>query len=328
MRPPAGRTLLTVVVVGAVLAVTVAPGAARAPHIAAPQDNVDVIEVVRFFLEVTVYYSTTNQFQSGVLVTGGTIDAQHTKVYLGFRNKSGAVLNNVEWRIHRVSGGPAPLDSGVQTLPSLAPSQTSWVQVNVPWEATQGSYQLVGAVDPNRKIRESESMRRNNAKAIGLTVGPKMAARLVDATQAGAPQNVSLNVEPGPCEGKVAATSSGLRLSLDAPYPVPIPFPGCVMRPIFYKGARLRHGWTIIRVEVPDAIGNYPPPPSSTYALIAAPSGTALQGQIMLSIPSRSQPCSASNPCLGLVSREVRITIRGPAEQSPYPTLQELLRLR
>jgi hypothetical protein len=301
------------------------PGVARAQRIPTPQGNFDVLEVVRFYLVATMYYSTTNQFQSGVIVTGGTIHAQSTRVYLGIQNKSGATLTNVEWRIHRASGGPAPLDSGVQSLASIAPSQTSWVQVNVPWQATGGSYQLVGTVDPNGKIGESESMRANNAKVINLTVDTITS---VDPAQAGAPQNVSLNVEAGLCQGDVSVTPSGLKLSLRAPYPVPIPFPGCVMRPEFYKGSQLRHGWTIIGLDFPDAIGNYPPPPASTYAWITRPSGTALRGQVSLSLPSRSAPCSSGSPCLILVSRYVQIRIRGPAEHSPYPTLQELLRLR
>lgn len=321
----------TALVVGALLVgALLCPGVARAQRIPTPQGNFDLVEVVKFNVVATVYYPATNQIQPGVLVTGGTIDAQSTKVYLGIRNKSGSTLTNLEWRIHKASGGPGSLDSGVQTLASIASSQTSWVQVNVPWAATEGSYQLMGVVDPNRKIGESESMRANNAKVINLTVGPKMAVQAVDAAQAGAPQNVSLNVEAGLCQGDVSVTTAGrgLKLSLRAPYPVPIPFPGCVMRPEFYKGSQLRHGWTIIGVDLPDAIGNYPPPPPSTYAWITRPSGTALQGQVSLSLPSRSTPCSSSSPCLILVSRYVQLRIRGPAEQSPYPTLQELLRLR
>ena len=321
----------TASVVGALLVgVLLCPGIARAQRIPTPQGNFDVVEVVRFFIVATVYYPATNQIQPGVLVTTGTIDAQNTKVHLGIRNKASSPLTNVEWRIHRASGGPAPLDSGVQTLASLAPSQTAWVEVNVPWQATEGSYQLVGTVDPNAKIGESPSMRANNAKVINLTVGPKMAVQGVDPVKAGAPQNVSLNVEAGLCQGdvSVASPAAGLKLSLRAPYPMPIPFPGCTMRPQFYTGSQLRHGWTIFGVDFSDAIGNYPPPPPSTYAWIASPSGTALQGQVSLSIPSRSTECSAGSPCLSMVSRYVKIRIRGPAEQSPYPTLQELLKLR
>lgn len=316
-------TAMTGVVVTALLAcVASLPGlaVAGAPHIPTPQGNVDAVEVVKLYLVATVYYPATNQIQSGVIVTGGTIDAQSVTVYLGIKNKTASALTNVEWRIYKAAGGPGQLDSGIKTIASVPASETAWIQVNVPWQATEGSYQVVGVVDPNGKIGETSSMRANNARTMSLTVGPKMTGGTVDPAEAGAPQNVSLNVDAGPCQGNVSMMGSALTLRLSAPYPMPIPFPGCMMKPEFYKAARLVNGWVVLRTDFPDAIGNYPPPPPSTYSVISTPSGTSLQGQVSLSIPSRSTPCSASAPCLNLVSRRLVIYIRGPEGKSPYPS--------
>lgn len=144
---------------------------------------------------------------------------------------------------------------------------------------------------------------------------PKMETRALDPNQAGAPKNVSLNVGAGSCKGNVVAITDQLIFTLQAPDPITFPFPGCSMKPEFYKGVQLQNGWEVVGAQYDDALIKYTPPPSSSYGWIKRPSGNSLYGQVWLVLPA----CKGQNdPCWKVLSRTVSITIRGPADKDPY----------
>ncbi len=144
----------------------------------------------------------------------------------------------------------------------------------------------------------------------------EMEARTVDPNQAGAPKNVSLNIDTrSSCKGDLIVIADQLIFTLQAPDPMAFPFPGCSMKPEFYKGAQLQNGWRIVTGQYDDALVKYTPPPASSYGWIQQPSGTSLYGQVVLSLPA----CKAKNdPCWKALSRTVSVTIQGPADKNPY----------
>jgi hypothetical protein len=149
---------------------------------------------------------------------------------------------------------------------------------------------------------------------LGATA-PKIETRGVDPNQAGAPKNVSLNMDAGACKGNVIAIADQLIFTLQAPVPMTFPFPGCNMKPEFYKGVQLQNGWQVVNAQYDDALAKYTPPPSSSYGWTKKPSGNSPYGQVLLSLPA----CAKQNdPCWKALSRTVAITIRGPADKYPY----------
>lgn len=145
---------------------------------------------------------------------------------------------------------------------------------------------------------------------------PKLETRAVDPNQAGAPKNVSLNIDKGSsCKGDLIVIADQLIFTLQAPEPMTFPFPGCTMKPEFYKGAQLQNGWQVVNAQYDDALVKYTPPPSSSYGWIKKPLGKSPYGQVLLGLPA----CAKQNgPCWKAVSRTVAITIHGPVDKDPF----------
>jgi hypothetical protein len=151
----------------------------------------------------------------------------------------------------------------------------------------------------------------------GLGVAePKTETRALDPNQAGAPKNVVLNMDKGSsCKGDLVVIADQLIFTLQAPDPMTFPFPGCSMKPEFYKGTQLQNSWQVVNAQYDDALVKYSPPPSGSYRWIQEPSGNSPHRQVLLSMPACAKQ---TDPCWKVLSRTVSITIRGPADQGPY----------
>jgi hypothetical protein len=172
-------------------------------------------------------------------------------------------------------------------------------------------------------------MKRRNAILIPILVGiaagafsglgaaePKIDTRALDPKQAGAPKDVALNMDKGSsCKGDLIVIADQLMFTLQAPTQMTFPFPGCSMKPEFYKGTELQNGWQVVNAQYDDALVKYTPPPSGSYRWIQKPSGNLPYGQVLLSMPACAKP---ADPCWKALSRTVSIAIRGPADQDPY----------
>jgi hypothetical protein len=310
---------LIVTMVLAAASLLIANDAAWAVEIPKSQLAIDLVEVPDVWYEVPIQGGGTQIVHSGQFPQDNF--GQTVKVYMSFKNKSSVTLTNVQWRIYK-STGPGQFDSGVQTISSLAPSGGGYSDVYVNWKLAEGSHRFVGVIDPNNQIAESPEMRRNNSRNLDVTVGPLMSWRDIDPREAGAPGTLAVNMQDSNgCRGNFTPDTYGLRVDLFAPYPLPIPFPGCSMKPEFYKGAQLKNGWQIQRGDLKEASGNYPGPPPSTWGWVMSPTvgSDSLYGQAFISIPSRSTPCTGSSPCWSAISVRLTIQIKGPAATNPFP---------
>ncbi len=241
---------------------------------------------------------------------------QRITIFVALRNTGTTTLSNVQWKVYETSGS-APFDSGVQTLPTLAPSGSGYTLGKVSWKLVEGSHRFVAVIDPNNKIPEAAESRLNNSRILDLTVGPQMQSLQLDPKAAGAPGSVVTNMQDSNgCKANVTLRSASLVIDLYAPNPLPIPFAGCSMKPEFYKGAQLNNGWQVSGVQLKEATNHFPPPPTSMWGWLKKLGGDSLYGQTFLSLPSRSTSCSAGEFCGTSISTELMITIQGRAASS------------
>jgi hypothetical protein len=267
------------------------------------------------------YYKALHPDGSGGVFHSGNFQTvnfgQPITFYIHLKNTGPVLLKNVQWRMYKVSG-PGQFDSGVHTFPDLFPAPEGF-PVEVGWHLQEGSHRFVAVIDPNNQIAETAEMRRNNSVNLDLTVGPLMILRQLDPGEAGAPGTIALNMQDSNgCTAKVVLDAVGVNAQLFAPYPLPIPFPGCSMKPEFYKGMQLKNGWHSQAVILEDVTGLSPPLPGSWWGWLMKPNDHSLYGQAFVSIPGRSSPCTSTSPCQGAVSVRLGITIQGPAITKPF----------
>lgn len=274
--------------------------------------------------------TTYDKYTETIQVTGltGEIPSENLgviiRLYLTFKWTSPGPLKNLQWRIYKASG-PGQFDSGVQTISSVE-SYNGSSSVNVIWTPVEGSHRFVGVIDPNNQIPESPDMRANNSKTLDVTIGTRMRRQAIDPKEAGAPGTLAVNMQDSNgCKGKFTPDSGSVVVELIAPYPLPIPFPGCSMKPEFYKGVQLKNGWHMQESDLKESFPGVPSPPNAwSWLKSPAIAGDSPYGQALLSLPSRSTACTSSYDCWTSVSARLTMHIKGPAATNPYrPTISE-----